>query len=52
STGSLYLCATALLPLGLPPSDEFWSGPSARWTSQLIWSGESVPADHAMSDHS
>lgn len=52
STGSLYLCAAALLPLGLPQSDEFWSGPPTRWTSQLIWSGESVPADHAMSDHS
>jgi hypothetical protein len=50
STGSLYLCAMALLPLGLPPSDEFWSAPPARWTSQLIWSGESVPADHAIHD--
>lgn len=48
STGSLYLCMTALLPLGLPPEDEFWSAPPARWTSQLIWSGESLPADHAM----
>jgi hypothetical protein len=48
STGSLYLCVTALLPLGLPPSDEFWAGPPARWTSQLIWSGESLPPDHAM----
>ncbi len=26
STGSLYLCCTALLPLGLPPSSPFWSG--------------------------
>src|SRR5579871_3675068 len=50
STGSLYLCATALLPLGLPPADEFWSAPPARWTSQRIWSGESVPADHAIHD--
>lgn len=50
STGSLYLCAVALLPLGLPPSDEFWSTPPARWTSQLIWSGESVPTDHAIHD--
>jgi hypothetical protein len=50
STGSLYLCAMALLPLGLPPSDAFWSAPPTRWTSQLIWSGESVPADHAIHD--
>ncbi len=27
STGSLYLCATALLPLGLPPSHPFWTRP-------------------------
>ena len=50
STGSLYLCAAAFLPLGLPPSDEFWSAPAAPWTSQLIWSGQSLPADHAVSD--
>jgi len=50
STGSLYLCATGLLPLGLPPTDPFWTEPPARWTSQKLWSGDSLPADHAMSD--
>jgi hypothetical protein len=50
STGSLYLCSAALLPLGLPPADTFWSAPTTRWTSQLIWSGESIPPDHAMPD--
>lgn len=50
STGSLYLCTAAFLPLGLPPSDEFWSAASMPWTSQLIWSGQSIPADHAISD--
>jgi hypothetical protein len=50
STGSLYLCSVGLLPLGLPPGDEFWSAPTERWTSQKIWSGENLPADHAMSD--
>jgi hypothetical protein len=50
STGSLYLCTAALLPLGLPPPDEFWSAPAAPWTSQRLWSGESVPADHAIAD--
>src|SRR6266480_3516742 len=48
STGSLYLCATALLPLGLSPSDVFWSAPAMPWTSQRIWSGEALPADHAL----
>jgi hypothetical protein len=50
STGSLYLCAAALLPLGLPPADEFWSAPATRWTSQRLWAGESLPPDHAIQD--
>lgn len=50
STGSLYLCSAGLLPLGLPPSDAFWSAPAERWTSQKLWSGESLPADHAIKD--
>jgi hypothetical protein len=50
STGSLYLCTAGLLPLGLPPTDEFWSAPAAPWTQQKIWAGENLPADHAMKD--
>ncbi|HEX3625341.1 MAG TPA: DUF2264 domain-containing protein [Verrucomicrobiae bacterium] len=48
STGSLYLCSAALLPLGLPPSNEFWTSPATQWTSQRLWSGQSLPADHAI----
>jgi hypothetical protein len=48
STGSLYLCSTVLLPLGLGPADPFWSGPARDWTSRRIWSGEDMPADHAV----
>jgi hypothetical protein len=48
STGSLYLCSAALLPLGLAASDPFWSADAARWTSQLLWSGENLAADHAI----
>ena len=50
STGSLYLCSAGLLPLGLPPEDEFWSAPPAPWTSQKLWSGVDLPADHALAD--
>ncbi len=50
STGSLYLCSAGLLPLGLPPSDEFWSAPAARWTAQKLWSGENLAADHAIAE--
>jgi hypothetical protein len=48
STGSLYLCTTALLPLGLAPSDPFWSGPARPWTAQRVWRGEDLPPDHAL----
>jgi hypothetical protein len=48
STGSLYLCSAAFLPLGLPEADPFWSGPAEDWTSKKIWRGEDVPNDHAI----
>ncbi|MBC7416565.1 MAG: DUF2264 domain-containing protein, partial [Pedobacter sp.] len=48
STGSLYLCAVGMLPLGLPPSDPFWRDPSADWTSKKIWAGVDVPVDHSI----
>jgi hypothetical protein len=48
STGSLYLCSVALLPLGLPASDEFWSAPPQPWTSAKAWSGQPFPIDHAI----
>ncbi len=48
STGSLYLCATAFLPLGLSPSDPFWSDPPVPWTAKRAWSGGDLAADHAL----
>jgi hypothetical protein len=48
STGSLYLCATVLLPLGLKPTDAFWTGAAEDWTSKRVWRGEDVAADHAI----
>ncbi len=48
TTGSLYLCSNVFLPLGLPDSDEFWSSAAEPWTSVKIWSGQDVPADHAL----
>ncbi len=48
STGSLYLCATGLLPLGLAASDAFWSAPPTPWTSARAWSGQPFPIDHAL----
>lgn len=48
NTGSVYLCAVGLLPLGLPASDEFWSAPYAEWTNLRAWNGKEVKADHAI----
>ena len=48
TTGSSYICSNIFLPLGLPETDEFWSGAPAPWTAVRIWSGQDVPADHAL----
>jgi hypothetical protein len=48
STGSLYLCAVAFLPLGLPATDEFWTAASQPWTAVKAWSGQNFPIDHAL----
>lgn len=48
STGSLYLCSAAFLPLGLPASDPYWSAPAGETTWQHVWSGKDLPADHAI----
>ena len=51
STGSLYMCTLAFLPLGLEPTDEFWSGKPEKWTSLKIWGGDTtVDVDHALRD--
>ena len=48
STGSLYLCTTGLLMLGLPVTDAFWQGDDEKWTSKKVWDGEYFPIDHAL----
>jgi hypothetical protein len=48
STGSLYLCSVAFLPLGLDPADPFWSSPPQPWTSVKAWTGQPFQIDHAI----
>jgi hypothetical protein len=48
STGSLYLCTVVFLPLGLDPSDPFWSGEPTDWTAKRIWSGGQAGIDKAL----
>jgi hypothetical protein len=47
STGSLYLCTTAFLPLGLSADHSFWQG-EADWTSRKAWSGRFTAIDKAL----
>lgn len=47
STGSLYLCSTVFLPLGLPPEDMFWKGPETDWTNKRMWKGGDCDIDEA-----
>lgn len=49
-TGSLYLCTTGFLALGLPADDPFWTAPAEPWTSQRAWNGERFPQDHSIAD--
>ena len=48
STGSLYLCSAAFLPLGLAPDDPFWAAAAVPWTAARAWSGAAFPIDHAI----
>ncbi|KFC76327.1 DUF2264 domain-containing protein [Massilia varians] len=50
STGSLYIAANALLPLGLPPAHGFWSASPVPWTAQQVWAGADVAKDAALRD--
>ncbi len=46
NTGSMYMVSMAFLPLGLPASHEFWSGPFTEWTQLKAWSGKPFPRDY------
>jgi hypothetical protein len=48
STGSLYLCLEAFLPLGLKPEDAFWKDPDVPWTAKRVWNGGDLEADRAL----
>lgn len=50
STGSLYLCAAAFLPLGLPPTDSFWNDPAGPTTWEQAWAGHDLPPDKSLKD--
>jgi len=48
STGSLYLCTTGMVALGLPANHRFWTSPAADWTAKKVWRGVDLKNDHAL----
>lgn len=50
NTGSEYICMTAFMALGLPPSDAFWTEPYQPWSNLKAWNGIDIGADHALRD--
>ncbi|RAV98245.1 DUF2264 domain-containing protein [Pseudochryseolinea flava] len=48
STGSLYLCSVAFLPLGLKADNEFWNAPGIAWTSKKAFAGQKFSIDRAI----
>ena len=48
NVGSLYLCSTVFLALGLPFDAPFWMDASSDWTNKRMWSGQPVKRDFAI----
>jgi len=48
NTGSLYITSLVFWPLGLPATQEFWSGPFTDWTQRKAWSGKPFKKDYAV----
>ncbi len=46
--GSLYLCSSIFLVLGLNEEHPFWKNKDADWTSKKIWSGQRIKSDHSV----
>ncbi len=45
NTGSLYLCCSVFLALGLELEDAFWTQPASDWTSLKAWNGQNTSKD-------
>ena len=48
NTGSLYMCCTIFLTLGLPEDDPFWISPFTEWTSLQAWNGNQIQKDQSI----
>ena len=48
NTGSLYMCCSVFLALGLSFNDVFWNSPSAPWSSLKAWNGQNIQPDQSI----
>ncbi|NYE61780.1 hypothetical protein FHW58_002987 [Duganella sp. 1224] len=46
NNGSMYIASASLLPLGLPPSDSYWTAPAQDWTQKKAFAGARFPKDY------
>lgn len=48
TNGSIYLCCSIFLALGLEMNDAFWSSPADEWTSVKAWNGSPSQPDQSI----
>ena len=48
NTGTIYACCAIFLPLGLGPTDMFWTAPFAEWSSLKAWNGHKIQFDQSI----
>lgn len=48
NTGSLYMCCSVFLALGLDEDDLFWTAPFAEWTTLQAWNGGQIQKDQSI----
>ncbi|WP_458454550.1 DUF2264 domain-containing protein [Methanobrevibacter sp.] len=48
NTGSMYICCSVFLPLGLSSEDLFWKAPAQEWSSLKAWNGHQIQKDQSI----
>jgi len=46
NNGSMYIASASLLPLGLAPTDSYWTAPAQDWTQKKAFAGAAFPKDY------
>lgn len=46
NNGSMYIASESFLPLGLAPTDSYWTAPAQDWTQKKAFAGRPFPKDY------